>query len=76
MNDLRQPQAVKVRVLAVTLLVIEMMRLPLTVESEQHIVRVETARRLEMRVGLPRHPLSQAECVNQTIGGHIPAFCQ
>ena len=65
---------VEIVVFAAGDLVVGVVRLPLPVEREQHVVGVEIARRLEVLVGLPLDALAQMEGDRLAAVGDVPAL--
>ena len=72
----RHAHAVKVGIGAVGIIVERILRISLTVQGEQDIVRVEVAARRETLDGVKLHAMAQVERVSETVVGNLPLFRQ
>ena len=75
-QQLRQPHVVEVGVVAAGHLEERVVLLPLPLEGEDHVVRVEVAGRLEGPVRVPLHALAEVEDVGLAVVRHVPALRQ
>lgn len=75
-DQLLQPRRLEKSVVGAAHPVKGMIRLPLTLDHEDHIVGIERASGLEVRVAVPLHTLLKVENVFQTISRNVPMLRQ